>query len=172
MTTVPLPQAIQENLQAYSFALTSLDPGTRKNTLSKLTRFLCWAASCGHEMSTTWRAVTPVLLDNFVAHRLKTPSARGFWPKPDTIKRDLQAIRDWLIWNEERELTGPIRSAHTNRPLPQQEREEIHVVTQEQEDFILRRSRWIYEGSRGLRFPEKGRVSPLLPAHDPVRLAP
>jgi integrase len=105
-------------------------------------------------MSTTWRAVTPVLLDNFVAHRLKTPSARGFWPKPDTIKRDLQAVRDWLIWNEERELTGPIRSAHTNRPLPQQDREEVHVVTQEQEDFILKRSRWIYEGSRGLRFPE------------------
>lgn len=148
-----LPQTLEDNLRAFTQSLHHLDPGTRKNTLSKLTRFLNWATSRGRDDCTAWRDVNPVLLDEFVAHRLQTPSARGFWPKPETVQRDLVAIRSWLIWNEERELTGPIRSGHAMRPLPAQERDEVHVITPEQEKIILDRARWVVEGGRGLRFP-------------------
>jgi integrase len=153
VATPHLPQALEENLRAFTQSLSHLEPGTRKNTLSKLTRFLNWAASRGLANCTTWRDTNPALLDEFVQHRLGTPSARGFWPKPETISRDLVAIRDWLVWNEERELTGPIRSAHAMRPLPRAEREEIHVITVEQENVILDRARWVQDGARGLRFP-------------------
>lgn len=156
MTTFRLPQAIEDNLRAYcQSALVGQGAGTRKNTLSKLNRFFDWAISRGQGDYTTWRDTVPALLDDYVQHRLQTPSARGFWPKPDTVKRDLFALRDWLLWNEERELTGPIRSAHVIRPLPKQERNEVHTITPMQEQFILERSRFIFEGCRGLRFPDK-----------------
>lgn len=157
-----LPQALENNLRAFTQSLVHLDPGTRKNTLSKLTRFLSWATSRGRDDCTAWRDVNPVLLDEFVAWRLQTPSARGFWPKPATVQRDLITIKKWLVWNEERELTGPIRSAHAMRPLPAEEREDVHVITPQQEKVILDRARWVAEGNRGLRYPDNVNGKPVM----------
>lgn len=155
MANLQFPLSLENNIRDYTqTTLTLQHPGTRKNTLSKLQRFLGWAVSREQSKYTTWCDTVPKLLDEYVQWRLKTPSARGFMPNPDTIKRDLQVVRDWVLWNEERELTGPIRSAHVIRPLPKHEREEIHFLTPEQEKFILDRARWIHEGGRGLRFPD------------------
>lgn len=147
------PQGLEGSIVAFTQSLRHLDPGTLKNTRSKLQRFLDWVTSHQREECTAWQDVRPALLDNFVSYRLRTPSARGFWPKPDTVQRDLIAIRNWLCWCEEQELTGPIRSAHVMRPLPRQERDEIHVITPDQERILLERARWVVEGGRGLRFP-------------------
>lgn len=150
-----LPDALSANVRHFTQTRLALfKPSTRKNTLSKLMRFLSWAVSFQREKFTRWNDVCPTLVDNFLCVRCKSLTRKGTYVNIRTVERDLIALKEWILWNEEQEMTGPIRSPYIMRPLPTAPREEVHFLTPSQEQSVLDRSRWIYEGSRGLRFPE------------------
>lgn len=155
-----LPDALSANLRQFTQTRLALfKPSTRKNTYSKVLRFLSWAVTFQHGKFTRWTDVCPTLVDNFLCVRCKCLTRKGTYVNIHTVERDLIALKEWVVWNEEQEMTGPIRSPYIMRPLPAVPHEEVHFLSPEEEQAILDRSRWIYEGARGLRFPEerKGR---------------
>ncbi|MBX3459227.1 MAG: tyrosine-type recombinase/integrase [Planctomycetes bacterium] len=114
------PSWLADNLRAYTARVHERYPcvGTRRVKISRVQAFLAWyAGHTGHELQ-DWRDVTPLVLDQYVAHRKaddgsgrhRKGPARAL--KPDTIMRALQDLRLWIEFNEERELTGAIRSQY------------------------------------------------------------
>lgn len=106
---------------------------------------------------TSWLDVRPEIVDKYIAERLEPPPGSGFAPvKPGTVARDVAALREWIEWCEERELTGPVRSRYLIGRVVDKRTVDKFVLTDEQADWLLQRAQWVKTGQTSLKFIEPG----------------
>jgi integrase len=109
---------------------------------------------------TTWRDVRPDIVDNYITERLDVVKA-------DTVARDVAALREWLEWNEERELSGPVRSQYLRGRIVEKRQANRFALTDTQAEWLLQRAWWVQRGQKSLKFlcPSSGRRKSAWCAH-------
>lgn len=140
---------------------------TARAKASRLRRFTDWLRIAGITLS-DWRDVTPALVDRFIAWRMETPAAHrwrqvpgeaegGRLVKPATIARDVEALARWLAWNEEREMTGSIRSVYLRGRVSERRQGDTFSLTRAQQDELLRCARLVQRGQDALKWSAPGK---------------
>lgn len=151
-----LNPAVKENLAKWQASSLARRKHGRA-IYTRCRRFLLWMHAHNEAKLTSWQDVRPVLVDNFIKERLEPPAGSGFRPvSPGTVARDVAALREWLEWNEELELTGPIRSQYLVGRIVDKRQVDKFVLTDEQADWLLQRARWVKTGQTSLKFIEPG----------------
>lgn len=133
-------------------------------------RFLSWANTQNCTEITTWLDVRPAIVDKFLQERLEPPPGSGLQPvKPGTVARDVAAVREWLEWNEENDLAGPIRSRYLLGRVVDKRDISKFTLTDDQATWLLQRARWVKAGQRSLKLiePGTGKVKSAWCAHWP-----
>jgi integrase len=117
-------------------------------------RVVSWAYSQDAKTITSWMDFRPTLIDKFLKHRLEPTCGAGVEKvvKSGTVARDVAAVKLWLEWNEESELTGPIRSRYLAGRVTDKREISKFALSDEQAGWLLQRSMWIYAGQSSLKF--------------------